>query len=183
MSIQQKVETTYSSHVWNNKDGGSICSPGRNEPPRLVNLKILFVKEANFPVTGHVTLESPPNTVTREIIPFSLPTYYFTQTSVLIFVVIIMMDWIKDSIQNFQKAIHQNGNLKKADRYNSWNIRNNNNQDILIYSDYCEQYWPSPGGNTPQSSRCTATYHPSRKLSKLDEPDMRDTAGEVVTIS
>ena len=23
---------------------------------------------------------------------------------------------------------------------------------------------------------CTATYHPSRKLSKLDEPDMRDTA-------
>ena len=24
-----------------------------------------------------------------------------------------------------------------------------------------------------------ATYHPSRKLSKLDEPDMQDTAGEV----
>ena len=24
----------------------------------------------------------------------------------------------------------------------------------------------------PQSSSCTATYHPSRKLSKLDEPDM-----------
>ena len=26
-----------------------------------------------------------------------------------------------------------------------------------------------------------ATYHPSRKLSKLNEPDMRDTAGEVRT--
>ena len=33
--------------------------------------------------------------------------------------------------------------------------------------------------NTPQSSSGTVTYHPSRKLSKLDEPDMRDTAVEV----
>ena len=31
------------------------------------------------------------------------------------------------------------------------------------------QYWTSPGGNNPQSSRYTATYHQSRKLSKLDE--------------
>ena len=30
-------------------------------------------------------------------------------------------------------------------------------------------------------SSCTATYHPSQKLFKLDEPDMRDTAGEVRT--
>ena len=36
-----------------------------------------------------------------------------------------------------------------------------------------------PGGNTPQNSRYTATYHSSRKLSKSDEPDMRDTAEEV----
>ena len=35
----------------------------------------------------------------------------------------------------------------------------------------------------PQSSSCTATYHPSRKLSELEEPDMRDTAGEVGTNS
>ena len=42
----------------------------------------------------------------------------------------------------------------------------------------CEQYW-TLGGNTPQSSNCTATYHPSQKLSKLDEPDMQDTAREV----
>ena len=34
-----------------------------------------------------------------------------------------------------------------------------------------------------QSNSCTATYHPSQKLSKLDEPDMRDTVGEVETNS
>ena len=38
-------------------------------------------------------------------------------------------------------------------------------------------------GSTPQSSNYTATYHLSRKLSKLDEPDMRDTAGKVGTNS
>ena len=27
----------------------------------------------------------------------------------------------------------------------------------------CEQYWTRPGGSTPQSSICKATYHPSRK--------------------
>ena len=43
----------------------------------------------------------------------------------------------------------------------------------------CQQYWTIPGGNTPQSSSCTATYLPSRKLSKLDEPDKHDTAREV----
>ena len=35
----------------------------------------------------------------------------------------------------------------------------------------------------PQYSNCTATYHQSRKLSKLDKPDMRDNAGEVRTKS
>ena len=47
----------------------------------------------------------------------------------------------------------------------------------------CEKYWTSPRDRTPQSSRYMATYHPSRKLSKLDEPDTRDTAGEVGTSS
>ena len=47
----------------------------------------------------------------------------------------------------------------------------------------CEQYWTSPGVNTQQNSSCTATDHPSRKLSKLDEPDMQDTAWEVRTNS
>ena len=36
----------------------------------------------------------------------------------------------------------------------------------------------SPGGNTPQGTNYTATCLPSRKLSKLDEPDMQVTAGE-----
>ena len=49
------------------------------------------------------------------------------------------------------------------------------------YTECCEQYWTSPGGDTPQSSSYTATYHPSRKLSKLDEPDMQDTDGKVGT--
>ena len=44
-----------------------------------------------------------------------------------------------------------------------------------------EQYWTSPGGNNPQSSSYTATNHPSRKLSELDEPDMENTAGKVRT--
>ena len=37
-----------------------------------------------------------------------------------------------------------------------------------------EQNLTSPGGSTPQSSSRMATHHPSRKLSKLDEPDMQD---------
>ena len=48
-----------------------------------------------------------------------------------------------------------------------------------ITQECCEQYWTSTGGSTPQGSSCVATYHPSGKLSKLVEPDMRDTAGEV----
>ena len=36
---------------------------------------------------------------------------------------------------------------------------------------------------TPQKNICTVTYYLSWKLSKLDEPDMQDTAGEVRTIS
>ena len=56
---------------------------------------------------------------------------------------------------------------------------------ICMYFMYicCVQYWTSSGGNTPQSSCDTATDHPSRKLSKLDEPDIQDTAGEVELIS
>ena len=37
-----------------------------------------------------------------------------------------------------------------------------------------EQYWTSPGDNTPQRSSYTATKHPSRKCSNLDETDMPD---------
>ena len=40
-----------------------------------------------------------------------------------------------------------------------------------------------PGGNIPQGTNYTATCLPSWKLSKLDEPDMQDTAGEAGTSS
>ena len=46
-----------------------------------------------------------------------------------------------------------------------------------------EQYWTSPEGNVQQNSRCMATNQPSRKLSKLDQPDLQDTPGEVKTNS
>ena len=47
----------------------------------------------------------------------------------------------------------------------------------------CEQSWTSHGGNTPQDTKCTATCLLSRKLFKLDEPDMQDTAGKAGTNS
>ena len=43
---------------------------------------------------------------------------------------------------------------------------------MAITQECCEQYWTSPGGNTQQGINYTATCLPSRKLSKLDEPDM-----------
>ena len=48
----------------------------------------------------------------------------------------------------------------------------------MTTQEFCEQYWTSPGGNTPQGTNCTATCLLLRKLFKLDEPDMRDTAGK-----
>ena len=62
---------------------------------------------------------------------------------------------------------------------------------IYIYIYIREKAWRQQHKNAgrnieqiiPQSSSCTATYHPSRKLLNLDEPDMRDTAGEVGTNS
>ena len=50
-----------------------------------------------------------------------------------------------------------------------------------IIQECCEQYWTSPGSNTPQGDNYTVTYHLSWKLYKLDEPDMPDTAGEART--
>ena len=54
---------------------------------------------------------------------------------------------------------------------------------MAITQECCEQYWTSPGDNTPQDTNYTATCLPSRKISKLDEPDMQDTAGEARTNS
>ena len=52
-----------------------------------------------------------------------------------------------------------------------------------IIQECCEQYRTGPGSNTPHGANCTATYHRSQKLYKLDEPDMPDTAGEAKTRS
>ena len=54
---------------------------------------------------------------------------------------------------------------------------------MAITQECWEQYWTSPGGNTPQGTNYTATCLSSRKLSKLDELDMQDTAGEARTSS
>ena len=53
------------------------------------------------------------------------------------------------------------------------------NTDIYIHT----YNYICPGGNTQQSTNCPASYLPSWKLSKLDEPDMQDTAGEAGTSS
>ena len=54
---------------------------------------------------------------------------------------------------------------------------------MAITQKCCEQYWTSSRGNTPQDTNYTATCLPSRKLSKLDEPDMQYTVGETGTSS
>ena len=56
-------------------------------------------------------------------------------------------------------------------------------ETLLPTQECCEQYGISPGGNTPQGINYTATCLLLRKLSKLDEPDMQDNAGEAGTSS
>ena len=50
------------------------------------------------------------------------------------------------------------------------------------YTRMLRAIWTSPGGNTPQDTNCTATCLLSRKLFKLDEPDMQDTAGSGISV-
>ena len=54
---------------------------------------------------------------------------------------------------------------------------------MAIAQECCKLYWTSYEGNIPQSNHCTATNKPSWKLSKLDEQDTWDIAGEVKTNS
>ena len=55
---------------------------------------------------------------------------------------------------------------------------------LWSYKNTCEdqKFW-SPGGNAPQGTNYTATCLPSRKLSRSDEQDIQDTAGEAGTSS
>ena len=52
-----------------------------------------------------------------------------------------------------------------------------------LHKNDASNFWTSHEGNTQQRTNCTTAYLPSRKLSKLDEPDMQDTAGEAGTSS
>ena len=52
-----------------------------------------------------------------------------------------------------------------------------------LHKNAASKYWTSPGSNPPQGTNYTLTYHLSWKLSKLDEPDIQDTAGEAGTSS
>ena len=80
-----------------------------------------------------------------------------------------------ESITNYIiKAENISNALKEAD-----DIISNKLLIAMVLKEYYELYWISPGSNTPQNSSCVATYHPSRKPFKLDEPDMQDTPGEV----
>ena len=51
-------------------------------------------------------------------------------------------------------------------------------ENKAITQECCVQSSTSPGGNTQQDTNCMATCPLSRKLFKLDEPDMQDIAGE-----
>ena len=53
-------------------------------------------------------------------------------------------------------------------RCTTWTLTKRWRKSLMATTQECyEQYWTSPGGNTPQSTSCTATYLPSRKFSKL----------------
>ena len=65
-----------------------------------------------------------------------------------------------------------------------WMLTKRMEKKLAAITQECyQQYWTSPGDSDPQSSSYMANYHLSWKLSKLDEPETRDTAGEVRTSS
>ena len=58
--------------------------------------------------------------------------------------------------------------------------------DLMLQPTHTEELYIHiyiSGTNTRQGTNYTATSLPSQKLSKLDEPDMQDTAGETGTSS
>ena len=80
----------------------------------------------------------------------------------------------------FLRCMLHSANLQKTlNRYLYSNSNGRRKSLTAITQECCKQYWASPGDSTQQSSSYMTTYHPPRKLSKLDEPDPRDTAGEV----
>ena len=65
----------------------------------------------------------------------------------------------------------------------TWALTKRLEKKLDFTQECCKQYWTSTGGNTPQGTNYTAPCLPSRKLSKLDEPDMQDTVGKAGTSS
>ena len=51
----------------------------------------------------------------------------------------------------------------------------------MHYLDANKTAWEKARGNTPKGTNYTATCLPSRNLSKSDEPDIQNTAGEAGT--
>ena len=59
-----------------------------------------------------------------------------------------------------------------------WTIILCKSMNLFIPSYGLQAIWTSPGGNTPTKHQLYSHLPPITKLSKLDEPDMQDTAGE-----
>ena len=98
---------------------------------------------------------------------------------------ILSVMWKSDQADEIKQSIFQSALVSiLLYWYTTWTLTKLWRKNLTaITQECCEQYWTIPRSNTRQSSSCTATYHPSRKLSKLDEPDMRYTAREVMTNS
>ena len=86
--------------------------------------------------------------------------------------------------KRLEKKLHGNyTRMLRAILNTSWRHHPKSSSGTAITQECCEQSWTSPGGNTPQDINCTATCVLSRKLCKLNKPDMQDTAGEEETNS
>ena len=93
--------------------------------------------------------------------------------------------WKSDLINKFKRSFFQTVVVSiLLYGCTTWTLTKRMKKKLTATTQECfEQYWTSLGHSTPQSSICTATYHPSRKLLKLDKSDMQDTAREVGTSS
>ena len=96
----------------------------------------------------------------------------------------ISVIWKYDLADKIKRSFFQsNGRVDTAIWMHYLDVNKTAGEKASRQSHDCELYLTSPGGNTPQNSSFTATHYPSRTLSMLDEPDMRDTTGEVWTNS
>ena len=98
----------------------------------------------------------------------------------------VLIIWKSDLNDKMKRSFFQAAVvLKLLYGYTSWTLtkRLEKKLDGNYTRKSCKQYCTSPGGTTPQGTDYTDTCLPSRKLSKFDEPDTQDTAGEAQTSS